>query len=60
MGYPVVAGFKRFNSVLLRLVSNCGEEGVGDRDRIILTLSGEVRVSERLCDLVVDVKVGGL
>ncbi len=56
----MVAGFKRFNSVLLRLVSNCGEEGVGDRDRIFLTLCGELGVSERSCNLVVDVEVGGL
>ncbi len=55
----VVLGFKRFNSVFLRLVSNCGEELVCHRDRLLFTFCGKLRVCEGSCDLViVDVKVG--
>jgi hypothetical protein len=55
-----VAGFKRLNSVLLRRVSNCGEEGISDRNRVFLTLGRKLRVGEAPCDLVVDVEVCGL
>jgi hypothetical protein len=55
-----VAGFKRLNSVLLRRVSNCGEEGISDRNRVFLTLRRKLRVGEAPCDLVVDVEVCGL
>ncbi len=54
------AGFIRFNSVLLSLVSNYGEGFIRDRERVFLTLRGELGVCKGPRHLVVDVEVGGL
>ncbi len=59
-GCSVVAGLKRFDSVLLRLVRNYGEEGVCNRDFIFLTFRGELSVGETSRDMVVDVEISGL
>ena len=58
-GCFVVAGLKRFDSILLRLVCDCGEEGACHRDLIFLTFRGELSVGEASRYLVVDVKISG-